>query len=116
MVIELSGRNRDVKILTASWSAIWEIARVFGWTPEYNSPPKMPRWSWAAPWLLTDDSALALARALYNAIRAIENDDLRKPLVELIKSVGVGPLRDFADFAVEGGLGCEGTFDWDDFA
>ena len=115
MFIELSGKNRDAKITVSSWNTIQEIAREFGWVPEYDSPPKKPRWSWAEPWLMTDNSSRGLARALYAAIRAIENDSLSEPLVELVTRVGVGHLRDFADLAFEGPVGTEGTLDCNDF-
>src|SRR4051794_5165817 len=87
MFIELNGTHRDVNISTSSWTAIQEIAREFAWAPEYDRPPKKPRWSWAKPWRMTDGSSRALARALYAAIRAIEMGGLSEPLVELVKRV-----------------------------
>lgn len=106
--------------MTAGYSCVLgasfrKIASEFGWTPEFDSPPKKSRWSWAEPWLLTDDSSRALARALYAVIRAIENDALSESLIGLVKRVGVGHLRDFADFAFEVTIGDEGEREWDEF-
>jgi hypothetical protein len=37
MSIELKGRDYFVRMHESSWSAVKEVAREFGWTPEYDT-------------------------------------------------------------------------------
>jgi hypothetical protein len=108
MSIELKGRDDCIRIHESSWSAVKEVAREFGWTPEYDTPPKA-RGFGGTTWSLTEGSARALAIALFRAIRGIENDCLSEPLVKLMKEteVDVDLLRAVADLAVAGDLGVE---------
>jgi hypothetical protein len=105
MSIELRGRGYNCWMHEASWEAVREIAREFGWTPKYEKPPRRGSWGGRKTWLLTDDSARALAKALYRAIHAIETDCLSEPLVELVRVAEIDNLRGLADFAFVGAFG-----------
>jgi hypothetical protein len=91
MCIELNGRDDVVKMEEPIWSAVEEIAREFGWTPKYDKPPRTR--GWARTWLLTEDSAWALAKALHRAIDA--------------KEAEIGHLRAVADLAFWGAIHAE---------
>jgi hypothetical protein len=98
MSIDLRGRAH-INMHESDWVAVKKIAREFGWVPEYV------RMSGEITGLQYDvddvqeHNARALARALYGAIEA---DSLSEPLVELVKSAGVGNMRDVADLAYAG--------------
>ena len=97
MSIYLRGRYRSVSN-DHSWVAVQNIAREFGWLPEYAGDEVPER------------NARALSRALYQAIRAIEADCLSEPLVELVKEAGIDHLRLVADLAYAGGFYIESPF------
>jgi len=105
MFIELKGRGHHVRVHESSWNALTDLAREFGWTLEYDKPPKMR--GWVKTWLLTELNARALARALYKVIRGIEYDCLSEQLVELVKRTEVDLLRAVADLAFVGALYAE---------
>ena len=102
MSIELRGGGCYVSMHASSWDAIQKIAREYGWVPKYVKPPKKPGF-FTGP-RLTENSARALATALYRAIHEVEADCLSKPLVKLVKEVQIANLRDVADMASVSGF------------
>jgi hypothetical protein len=98
MSIELKGIRVQYVIDESHWIAVEEIAREFGWVPEYERKVGRTYSGDDVP----EHNARALARALYEAIHMIEADSLSESLVELVKSAGVGNMRAVADLAATG--------------
>jgi hypothetical protein len=104
MSIKLWGRGSNVDMHSSSWEAVQEIAREFGWIPEFKD--RTDEETWPGPlcsWMMVqEDNARALAKALYRAIQEIETGSLSKRLVQLARRAELGNLRDVADFAIVG--------------
>jgi hypothetical protein len=103
MSIELKGRGY-VSMHEPSWNAVQKIGREFGWMPEYERTEGEDAALGYQVDGVPEQNARALARALYQAIRAIEADCLSEPLVDLVKEAGVGHMRAVADLAYAGGF------------
>ena len=102
MSIEMRGRGNKVCMHEFTWVAIKNIAREFGWTPEYERKAPEDTGLQYAVDDVPEHNARALAAALYRAIHDIEADSLNQPVVELVKEAGVGYMRAVADLAYVG--------------
>jgi hypothetical protein len=102
MSIELKGKHNVIWMHEPHWSAIEKAAQAFGWTPEYENPPRTR--SWATTWLLTEESTWALARAIHRAV------DAKQAEIDA-KQAEIANLRAVANLAFWGAVYAEVTFE-----